>query len=368
MRDFLFSFSLIGFLLFLSPQIAHGIEVSAQGVNKRQALNNALRQAVEMSLGTNLQSNTLVENFQIVRQQILTHTRGFVSSYKILKEDNTAQGTYNITIDATIDDQNIEDSATALATLMKMASHPRILVAPQDDDFDAISSLSDEFRILNEAVETTLRDDFYFQILDSEATRLQDRNTYRFTDRKNNLIRAKKAGADFIVFVELRKGQNTPYTLRLESVDVANGRSIDKRETDFAMTDWTRDVKTDRNAIILQAKEHIYGPSAQIGAALVDVLHKEVYEDGQDYQISFQRFVPEIIQFLATDLTQLNGYVRHKVTYQKKNALSLSYWSLLKPGALNTEISALLHSRDIPFDFKVQNRQLTYRFNDPMFE
>ena len=191
MRDFLFSLSLISFLLFLSPQVAHAIEVSAQGVNKRQALNNALRQAVEMSLGTNLESNTLVENFQVVHQQILTHTRGFVSRYKILKEDITEQGTYNITIDATVDDKNIEDSTTALATLMKMTSHPRILVAPQDDDFDAISSLSDEFRILSEAVEATLRDDFHFQILDSEVIRLQDRNTYRFTDRKNNLKRAK---------------------------------------------------------------------------------------------------------------------------------------------------------------------------------
>lgn len=318
MRDFLFSFSLIGFLLFLSPQVAHGIEVSAQGVNKRQALNNALRQAVEMSLGTNLESNTLVENFQVVRQQILTNTRGFVRNYKILKEENTPQGTFNITIDANVDDQSIEDSATALATLMKMASHPRILVAAQDDDFDAISSLSDEFRILSEAVESTLRDDFHFQILDSEVTRLQGRNTYRFTDRKNNIKRAKQHDADFIVFVGLRKGHNTPYTLRLESVDVANGRSIDKRETDFAMTDWTRDTQNDRNAIILQAKEHIYGPSAQIGASLVEVLHKEVYEDGQDYKISFQRFDPKFIEFLATDLTNLNGYVRHKTTYQKK--------------------------------------------------
>lgn len=368
MREFPASLCLFIFMLVCAPFNAFGVEVSAQGINHRQALNNALRQAVEMTMGTNVESNTLVENFQVVRQQILSHTRGFVKSYTILKEEQLDQGAVSLTIEATVDEKNIEDSAIALATLMKMATHPRILVAARDDDFDAISSLSDEFRLLSETVENILHDDFHFDILDSEATRLLDQTNYRFSDRKNNLKRARRSGADFVVFVELLKGHDAPYTLRLESIDVASGQSIDKRETDFSMAGWTRDIKNNRKNLIRQAKEHIYGPSAQIGAALITTLHKEVYEDGQRYALDFQRFDPKLIEFLETDLTNLGGYVRHKITYQKKNALSLSYWSLLKPGALNEEISSLLQAKEIPFDFNVQNRQLSYRFDDPIFE
>ncbi|WP_135076303.1 hypothetical protein [Terasakiella sp. SH-1] len=356
-------------LLTLLPLYStQAIEVSAQGSNQRQALNNALRQAVEMSLGTSIENNTLVENFQVVRQQILSHTKGFVRSYKVLHKTVDPSGMVDITIDAEVDEKSLEDSTEALSTLMKMAAHPRVLVAGLDEDFDSISSLSDDFRLLTESVESTLREDFRFETLDFEATRQAGRDHYRHTDRKNNLKRARRAKANFIIFVEILKGRNAPYVLRLESLDVASNRSLAREEINFDMANWTRDEKNNRAAIINEAKDHIYGPSAQVAAALIKNIKKEVYEEGQRYEIHFSKFDAKTIKYLETDLANLSGYVRHKLAGQKKNALTLSYWSLLKPSTLNTEISSLLSSQDIPFEFRIKGRNLTYQFDDPMFE
>jgi len=350
---------------------ASAVEVSAEGSNQRQALNAALRQAVEMSLGTEIETNTLVENFQVVRQQILNHTKGFVRSYKILSEDISTSGLVRITIDADVDDQSIQDSTKALSTLMKMAAHPRIYVAGIDADFDAISSISDEFRLLTEMVEATLRDEFHFEILENEAVRLADITPYRFTDRKNNLKRARRAKAEFIVFVQVLRGphgQSKPLTLRLETLEVATNRSIAKEEVPFSMKNWTRIDQQNRETIINEAKDHIYAPSALLAARLIETLRQEVYEDGQRYDLSFYRFDEKNIQFLETDLATLSGYVRHKLVQQKKTALTLSYWSLLKAGPLHEEISSLLKGQDIPFTFKVKGRTIKYQYDDPMFE
>ena len=290
---YLFSLQLfiVGFLIHLNTSV-FALESTGEGSNQRQALNAALRQAVEMSMGTEIETNTLVENFQVIRQQILSHTKGFVKSYKILNQSNK-NGITRITIDANVNDGSIKDSTKALSTLMKMAAHPRVLVAPLDEGFDSISSLSDEFTLLTESVESTLREDFRFDVLDSETVRRNDKNQYRFTDRKNNLKRAKRAKAEFLIFVEIIKGRDFPFTLKLESVDVASHRSLAKEEINFSMADWTRDEKNNRLAVINEAKDHIYGPSAQVAVALVENLRKEVYGDGQRFELSFSRFDEE---------------------------------------------------------------------------
>lgn len=350
---------------------AQAIEVRGEGINQRQALNAALRQAVEMSLGTEVETNTLVENFQVVRQQILNHTKGFVRSYKILSQDTSTSGLIKVLIEAEVDDQSIKDSTKALSSLMKMAAHPRIYVTGIDADFDAISSLSDEFRLLSEMVEETMRDEFKFDVLDNEAVRLADRQKYRFTDRKNNLKRARRANAAFVIFVELLhnpSGQTQPLTLRLEVVEVASNRSVAKEEVPFSMGGWTKTDQNSRQAIISEAKDHIYAPSVLVAASLVEALRKEVYEDGQRYELSFSRFDEKNIQFLETDLATLSGYAKHELQSQKKTALSLSYWSLLKAGPLHEEVSRLLKGQAIPFTFKIRGRTLTYQFDDPMFE
>lgn len=352
-------FLLAIFTCFSFFTTAHALEVTAQGSSQRQALNTALRQAVEMQLGTQVEANNLVENFQVVRQQILQHTRGFVKSYKVIRQSSPKDGLFEVTIDAIVDDQDLQDSTTALATLMKMAAHPRILVASIDEDFDAISVLNDDFRHLSETVEQILKDDFKFDLIDAESSRHASRDSYRHSDRKNQIKRARQIKADYIIFVELIKSGRPPFTLRLESLEVASMRTFGKEEVQFTRT---------HDSVFEDAKSQLYGPTAQLASSLIQNLKAEVYENGQRYELSFYRFDDKTREFLETDLANLPGYVRHKMTHQEKNALNLSYWSMLKAGPLHDEISRLFQAQEVPFDFKLRQRNLSYRFNDPMFE
>lgn len=67
------------------------IVVSGSGIDKEKALQDAFRNAVEIVSGTYLYSESTVSNFQLVKDEIATHTKGFINSYEIRYEQKTDQ-------------------------------------------------------------------------------------------------------------------------------------------------------------------------------------------------------------------------------------------------------------------------------------
>ena len=56
-----------------------------QAISRDNAVNDALRKAVEQAVGLMLSSETLVENSQIVSDNIFSKTQGYIKKYKIVK-------------------------------------------------------------------------------------------------------------------------------------------------------------------------------------------------------------------------------------------------------------------------------------------
>lgn len=104
------------------------VEATGEGPSKEQALYSAMRRAVEQIVGTHLKSSTTVVNFAVLEDKIFSHSQGYVTSYKIIKEGKTADG-YSVTIFAKVDDKLIKDDIDALTILRKSIGNPRILVA-----------------------------------------------------------------------------------------------------------------------------------------------------------------------------------------------------------------------------------------------
>ena len=115
-------------LLGSATVVLANIEVTGEGPSKDQALYAAMRRAVEQTVGVHLKSSTTVVNFTLVQDKILSHSTGYVTNYKILKEGKTGDG-YSVTIFATVDSKLIKDDIDALAILRKSVGNPRILVA-----------------------------------------------------------------------------------------------------------------------------------------------------------------------------------------------------------------------------------------------
>ena len=95
---------------------------------RTMALQNAQRNAVEMGLGTVIDSQTMVQNDQLIRDRIYSQSSGYVKNYTILSEGHTHTGnTYEVCIRAKVQLANIKDDLRALGMLRQQIGNRRFI-------------------------------------------------------------------------------------------------------------------------------------------------------------------------------------------------------------------------------------------------
>jgi hypothetical protein len=62
------------------------VEAKGVGINRADAIQDALRNAIGQAVGVSLSSETRVENFVVIRDAITSRTDGYISSYQIIRE------------------------------------------------------------------------------------------------------------------------------------------------------------------------------------------------------------------------------------------------------------------------------------------
>ncbi|MFA4910895.1 MAG: flagellar assembly protein T N-terminal domain-containing protein, partial [Desulfobacteria bacterium] len=72
-----------------------------KAIARDNAIEDALRKAVEQAVGTLVSSETMVENFQLLSDSIYTKTEGYIQKYKIISEA-PAENIYKVNIEATV--------------------------------------------------------------------------------------------------------------------------------------------------------------------------------------------------------------------------------------------------------------------------
>ena len=90
------------------------------------AIEDALRKAVEQTVGTQVDSETIVQNFQLLSDQIYTRTKGYIQNYRIISEvpmDNL----YKVIIEATVSLGSLKDDLAAIGLLMIRKHKPRVM-------------------------------------------------------------------------------------------------------------------------------------------------------------------------------------------------------------------------------------------------
>lgn len=91
------------------------------------AINNALRTAVEQSVGVVIHSETIIQNFQTISDNIYTKARGFVAGYKII-EEKAEVNVIKVTLDVNVIAGKIVDTLIDLNFLQNFIHKPRIMV------------------------------------------------------------------------------------------------------------------------------------------------------------------------------------------------------------------------------------------------
>lgn len=93
---------LVAVILLTAPVMAKEVTVQGFGVSREDAINDALRNAVEQSVGTLVSSETLVKNMRMLQDEIYTSSKGYVNGFEVLTEYRNAEG-ITVTIKADVD-------------------------------------------------------------------------------------------------------------------------------------------------------------------------------------------------------------------------------------------------------------------------
>jgi hypothetical protein len=228
---------------------AHAVEVEATGVAailagnvgsaRTQALLNAQRSAVEQGVGVVLDSKTLADNFQIVQDQILTSSKGYVTKFTVTKEERSPDGqSYLVKIKADVSTALLEDRLSALRILHKKMGNQRMMVIYQSSNPNAMPRNHGATTAALQA----LRDEFNksgFRVFNDQATEQvykQIEVAGRIDRPVDDLISiALDQQADILVRFENIGGRRAPQggsfsaayaTIRLSVFDTNTGRQL----------------------------------------------------------------------------------------------------------------------------------------------
>jgi len=105
------------------------VKVTAEGYNRDDALQQALRKALEQGAGVQLAGYSQVENYTLIRDTIYSRAAGIVTDYRILKgPEEAAGGMWEVTIEATVRPDAVAQAWGEVQNVLDQIGRPRILV------------------------------------------------------------------------------------------------------------------------------------------------------------------------------------------------------------------------------------------------
>jgi hypothetical protein len=175
------------------------VDAKGIGVQREDALQDALRNAVSQAVGVVIRSETKVENFEVLQDAIATKSEGYISSYKVLKE-GPVSGRYEINVKAIVSLSPLRADA---ATLAQSIGGIRFLVLYDDRSVEKDQIVNYDFaaeRINNFLSERKYRyiDRRRFESLKKEAVNMMQEDVAELTYVQQLGL---MADAQFVIFI-----------------------------------------------------------------------------------------------------------------------------------------------------------------------
>jgi hypothetical protein len=204
-----------------TPPAQGGTEVLAEGVSafsggwdtaRDHALNDALRKAVEQGVGAFIDSQTRVENFQLLSDRIYSHSAGYVSSYTIIHEEQ-AGDLYRVVVRAVVDSGGIEGDLAAIGLLLATQGRPRVMVVVREiGESETMASVAASS--IGSMFETLLLEQFRsrgFPVVDAATvSRIMEQEQLRLIlegDEHTAALVGMEAGAEIVVYGTVNKSR-----------------------------------------------------------------------------------------------------------------------------------------------------------------
>jgi hypothetical protein len=108
------------------------------GKARDEALNDALRKAVEQAVGTMISSQSIVENAILIEDNIYSKTSGYIKGYDIVREGQSVNlpNTYEVALTATVSTASLKDDLAAIGILLQRKGLPRMMVIIEEKNIE----------------------------------------------------------------------------------------------------------------------------------------------------------------------------------------------------------------------------------------
>ncbi len=101
-------------------------------IARDNAIVDAQRKAVEQAVGVLMSSESVVENYELLSDRILTQSAGYIQTYEILDEDKDGND-YRVKIRAAIGLGDLENDIQAIQHLIKQKGNPRMMFLVEEE-------------------------------------------------------------------------------------------------------------------------------------------------------------------------------------------------------------------------------------------
>lgn len=104
------------------------ITVSANGVNREDALRRALRAALEQGAGVEIASHSQSRNFNLIRETVYGRASGVITEYRVLEEQPAPGNAVTVKVEATVRAESIARTWGEVQNLLEQLGRPKIMV------------------------------------------------------------------------------------------------------------------------------------------------------------------------------------------------------------------------------------------------
>lgn len=118
---------------FVTAEGVAAVQQGAIDIARDAAVEDAQKKAIEQAIGVFIDSQTQVENFQLLSDNILSQVKGYIKRYTIIDE-RTDSGLLRVKINAEVSLGKLSDDLSAIGILMARMHKPRtmVLIAEQN--------------------------------------------------------------------------------------------------------------------------------------------------------------------------------------------------------------------------------------------
>ena len=104
------------------------------GAARAKALDQALRAAVEKRVGVMLTSQTMVDNYALVSDKVLSESKGFVQSYDVVEEGPAQGGMYRVLVAALVESGRLTSTLENLGLLQALKGKPKVAILISEEN------------------------------------------------------------------------------------------------------------------------------------------------------------------------------------------------------------------------------------------